>query len=289
MSSCISVGASSRNSITGHCRLLDADNRRHARGTFAECRDSLVAIKTQRGLPEMKGRVVILMHGLGRTRGTMEKLAASLEQLSGATVLNFGYASTCRDVGQHAQALASVMRRLGDGIDEVDFVAHSLGNIVIRRYLADTCKASGRQDPRVRRIVMIAPPNHGSLRAEAWSDNHIYKLVFGKTGQQLSPSNGWKDLEKTLVRPQCEFGVIAGGKNDGQGWKEYLPGDDDGTVTVSTTMLAGARDFLLVHARHSSIIDDPTTTSSVLRFIEKGYFLSQKQRRPILKLDAPKK
>ena len=51
-------------------------------------------------------------------------------------VINFGYPSTVGDIGEHAKSLTSVLRHL-DGVEKIDFVAHSMGNIVIRMALAD--------------------------------------------------------------------------------------------------------------------------------------------------------
>src|SRR3970040_1276944 len=77
-------------------------------------------------------------------------------------------ARAAADAADHARALASVMDNL-EGIEEINFVAHSLGNLVIRHFLADaTDPESGRSpDPRIKRIVMLAPPNHGSARARS--------------------------------------------------------------------------------------------------------------------------
>ena len=86
-----------------------------------------------------------------------------------------------------------------------------MGNIVIRRYWAgdQTSSQGWRPDPRIARIVMIAPPNHGSSTATRLSDNYIFKTLFGESGRQLGVN--WKDLESRLATPDVEFGIIAGG------------------------------------------------------------------------------
>ena len=40
-------------------------------------------------------------------------------------------------------------------------------------------------DPRIRRFVMLAPPNNGSLAAEFFADNALFRAVTGRSGQQL--------------------------------------------------------------------------------------------------------
>jgi pimeloyl-ACP methyl ester carboxylesterase len=270
-----------RNALTGHCRLLDPDNRRQAWGTFEQCRGRLEEIKRQRELPPMRGRAVLVLHGLGGWRGTMEPLADYLERNSDFTVLNITYPSTRGDLADHARALASVMDNL-EGIEEINFVAHSLGNLVIRHYLADAADPeSGRSpDPRIKRIVMLAPPNHGSERAARWSDNDLFLAVLGGAAQQLG--SGWSSVETRLATPACQFGILAGGRGDERGYSSRLDGDDDGTLSVSTTRLAGARDFMTVPVWHSFMMFHPRVQEYTLRFIEEGYFVSDARRQPIL-------
>ena len=163
-----------RNAISGHYRLLDGQNRRHARGSFAHCRDELEQIKCQHNLPPMCGRVVILLHGLADPRSTMSRMANFLQTSGQGTVLYFAYASTQAEVAEHARALAQVIDNL-EGVTEINFVAHSLGNLVIRHYFADQMEpATGRQpDPRIRRIVMLGPPNRGTLLAERLAPSRL--------------------------------------------------------------------------------------------------------------------
>ena len=265
-----------RNAATGHCRLLDPDNRREAWGTFDECRARFEDLKRERNLPPMKGRAVIVLHGLGGWHSTMQPLANYLKERGRFTVVNLTYPSTRADVSAHARALARVIEHL-EGIDEIHIVAHSLGNIVVRRYLADC--GDGGADSRIARFVMLAPPNHGSLRAEKWSDKELFVTVLGASAVELG--SGWAELEKRLAVPRCEFGIIAGGRGDERGYSSRLPGDDDNTLSVEATRLAGARDFKLVPVWHSFLIVSPTVHRMTLEFLEHGYFVSEAERSPI--------
>jgi pimeloyl-ACP methyl ester carboxylesterase len=272
-----------RHATTGHCRLLDEHNHRRGRGTFDECQAKLDEIKCDQSLEPMRGRAVVLLHGLGRTRGSMRSLAKYLKQKGDVTVLRFGYPSTRAGIDKHAQALASVIAHL-DGIDEIDLVAHSLGNLVIRRYLAQAAEsAAGHADPRIHRIVMLTPPNQGSRRGSLWDESKwfggLYRTVLGDSGKQVA--SDWEATAPRLATPCCEFGIIAGGRGDDRGWHDRLPGDDDGTVAVSETLLAGARDFRVVPVRHTFIADDPRVQEYVERFLEHGFFVSDSERRPI--------
>ncbi len=264
-----------QNVLTGHYRLLDGKDFRHASGSYEECLAALDEIKQKRKLPPMQGKAVIVLHGLGADRTHMEVMAKYLHDHGGYTVFNVTYPSTQRDIAANAKSLGHIIEHL-DGIEEINFVAHSLGNIVVRRWLADqTDAASGRRpDGRIKRFVMLAPPNHGSLLAVALGDNKVYRVVTGQTGQQLG--RDWQQVEGKLATPTCEFGILAGGRGDKHGYNLLLPGDNDGIISVETTRLAGARDFRVLPVQHPLIMFNAKAQEYTLRFLQKGYFVSER-------------
>ncbi|NLS95208.1 MAG: alpha/beta hydrolase [Planctomycetaceae bacterium] len=261
-----------------HFRLLSPKELCYAEGTFGQCRAKLEQIKAEQNLEPMRGRAVILLHGLVATRWTMRLLAEHLEEDGRYTIVNAEYPSTRQSMADHARLLARVVEGLPE-VEQLNFVGHSMGNIVIRHYLADVQKQYGRQDPRLGRVVMIAPPNHGALAATRLSDNSVFKTVFGKPGRQLGKE--WPWLENELTVPPCQFGIIAGGTRGG-GFSPFLPGDDDGRISVETTRLTGARDFVLLPMIHEFIANDPRTFGYVLRFLDEGHFVAADQRQPIV-------
>ena len=282
-----------RNAFDGHYRLLDPKDLRHAWGTYDQCLAALERIKRQERLPRMSGKAVIVLHGLVRSRSSMVALCQYLRHEGGYHVFNVGYPSTRDDIAEHARSLRHVIDNL-DGVEEINFVAHSMGNIVVRHYLADqtsTKLPSGgppstiqrRPDKRIRRFVMLAPPNHGSLAALTLTENGVFKLLAGKSGQQLGGQ--WAKLEGKLGVPPCQFGIIAGGTGNDNGFNPLLPGDNDATITVASTRLAGARDFLRMPVLHSFVIIDPRIREYTLRFLQHGHFISRRDRQPITEDD----
>ena len=269
-----------RNVLTDQCRLLDADNWRWASGSFAECAAVLKKIKRERHLPPMHGKAVIVLHGLGRNRATVEPICRYLRENSDYTVFNVGYPSTQRDVAGHARALAGIIDRL-DGISEINFVAHSLGNLIVRHYFHDRQLAGpgAHPHPRLGRMVMLGPPNHGSEVAAALAESDFFAATAGRPGLELGAR--WAELESRLAVPPCQFGVIAGGLGTGQGFNPLLAGDDDGLVTVASTRLAGASDFVIVPVLHTFLPRDGKVLEYTLRFLKNGYFLSPQEQQPI--------
>lgn len=269
-----------KNVVTGHCRLLDEKDRRHAWGSYDQCLAGLERIKREQTLPPMQGKAVIVLHGIIGVRGSARPMCEFLQEQGGYEVFNVSYPSTRAEVGDHAVRLAHIVEHL-EGIEEINFVAHSMGNLIIRHYLAShTDETAGlRPDERIKRIVMLGPPNHGAPLSQKYAENKLYQAIFGISGRQLG--SGWEELEPQLTVPRCEFAILAGGKGDGRGYNPLVPGDDDAIVNVSTTRLAGARDFAVLPLLHWSMMDDRRAAEYALRFLQDGYFTSEQERRPV--------
>ncbi len=281
-----------RNVTTNVYRLLDEHDLRHASGTFEDCRATLERIKREQHLTRMTGKAVIVLHGLVRSRASMESLCEYLHEKGNYQVFNVGYPSTQSDIGEYARSLRRIINNL-EGIEEINFVGHSMGNIVIRHYLGDLARqeqwkqtpnalaADRRALARFHRFVMLGPPNQGALLASVFANNILFQEIFGDAGQQLG--RDWPELEKRLATPTFEFGIIAGGRGNDKGYNPLLHGDNDGTISVDTTKLAGAKDFLVVSTLHSFLMDDAQVQRYVLRFLRHGYFSSDRKPHPLEK------
>lgn len=268
-----------QNVYTGHCRLLDDNDVRRAWGTRDQCQKAFDRLRVELALPPVHGKVVVTVHGLGRTRQSMAGMGACLAKRGGYAWLNFSYASTRDSIDAHGKALLEVLQAL-DEAEEVHFVAHSLGNLVVRRYMHERALAPlEARGPRLGRFVMLAPPNQGAELAVRMRDNELFRLIFGASGRQLAVQ--WDEVERRLAIPPCPFGILAGGQGEAGVNNPLISGDDDLVVTVAETRLAGAADFLVVPEFHTFIMDAPAVRQSTLRFLQHGYFLSSEARQPI--------
>jgi hypothetical protein len=93
---------------------------------------------------------------------------------------------------------------------------------------------------------------------------------------------GWPDLERQLATPSFEFGIIAGGRGDDSGYLSAIPGDDDFLLSVETTKLAGAADFIQIPGIHQTMPMSDSVRAATLNFLKHGYFESAETRRPIV-------
>lgn len=237
-----------QNVLTGHHRLLDPGDRRHAFGSLERCAEGLA------GLPSGPERLTILLHGLGRTRRSLRGMADALEQAGHAVAL-LDYPSTRRPIEDHVAQVSELIAHL-DGVRRLRFVTHSLGGIVARGVLARL-----PEGVEAERVVMLAPPSTGASLARILHAQLglLFGAVMGPAGAQLAKG-------PPVPRPEVPFLVVAGG-NGGEGHNPLLEGDDDGIVTVEETRLEGMREHLVVDAIHTFVMDHPEARAATLRFL----------------------
>ena len=272
-----------QNSETGHFRLINPADVRFAFGSRDNCDDALDKILSEEKTLSPKGRIVILLHGLMRTHVSMAPLGKYLKANGNYEIVNFQYASTRKHVENHANALRQIINNLGPEVTEINFVGHSLGNIVVRRYLGDQAATNQPLDKRLNRMVMLGPPNQGSRMARMLKSSVSFKVIAGASGAELS--SDWRKLEPTLATPEFEFGIIAGGQTDPTRLNNvFLSGKDDFTVSVEETKLIGATDFLTKPLIHSTMMKDKEVLKDTFKFLENGHFKSESVRNPLTSL-----
>lgn len=253
-----------RHVLRGDTRLLDPGNRCIASGPENGCLTAFQSAVSEMA-PVRDRHVVILVHGIARSRRTFKALMPAL-RADGFRVETFGYASTRKPIAEHARDLRLFVENLLE-VDAVSFVTHSMGALVVRMLIPQTESRIGRI--QVRRVVKISPPNRGSRIAALLQNNPAYRMAYGPSGQDLVPGRA-----QTFGQPAYDFAVIAGGRGAKHGFNPLLDGDNDGTITVAETQLAGAQDNLVVPAIHWSICKHPQTMAATARFLQSGTFRS---------------
>lgn len=260
---------------TGSHRLLDGRNFQHACGTYEECVQALGEIRDRVGLQSWQGESVVLLHGLIRTRYCMRPLAEHLEH-RGFRVYNPGYPSTQLSIGSHARNIQRILNSI-EGSDPIHLVGFSMGGLIARACLEI------EPNPRIRRLVTIGTPHQGADKAQMLHQMGLLRAVGPAAIQLVSGSEGI--VHQLSSNPSAtsgvEVGIIAAGGPLGLGYSFTLPPDNDGVVTVSSTLLAGARDFHLVRGFHAILPSLLTVRTATARFLRHGYFRTESDRREI--------
>jgi pimeloyl-ACP methyl ester carboxylesterase len=261
-----------QNVVTEHFRLIDSDDVRHAWGTREQCQLKLDEIKLEKKLPKMSGEGVLLVHGITRSSKSMAGYRDSLEK-AGFQVFPFDYPSTRVDLDTSAEYLHQVIESL-EGIEHIHIVAHSMGGIVARTYRAK------HRDERLTRMVLVGSPQNGAEMADLARDkaNVVFKTIFGPAGQQLITDQA--GFLAKLPKPDVEFAVIAGGHAP-DGFNPLIPGDDDGIVSVASTRLNGAADYMYLESLHLALNRNATAHAAVVRFLQTGKLREEGEPQPI--------
>jgi len=251
---------------TDACRILDPQDACIHEGTHAACAARFVQLEGEGRIPEVRGPAVIVLHGLGEGRSSMRPLVKHLREHVEATILMFGYASPRTGIDDHGRALGSVVAGLPHA-DRISFVGHSLGNLVVRRWMR---MAPADQLARVHRMVMLGAPNQGSDLARLASKFWVLTALSNGAARDLVVD--WPKVSQDLAVPACPFGIVAGGKGDDRGYSTLLEGDDDAVVRVAETQLDGAADFLLVPVSHAAMMKNAAVQQATVSFLETGRF-----------------
>jgi triacylglycerol lipase len=203
---------------------------------------------------------IVLLHGLGRTPASMVPLAIAA-RCRGYRVINWSYRSKTRTIAENAEVFAKKVAPRLWSASRVHFVTHSLGGIIVRRFLATHAL------PNLGRVVMLAPPNGGSEVADVMQ--RWLKPV--KALRELGTDSS--STPRTLPPAHFALGVIAGSRSHlplFSHWMHDVP--NDGVVSVERTKLEGMKDFVVLHRTHTFLPWAPDAIDQAFRFIEEGRF-----------------
>lgn len=193
----------------------------------------------------------------------MDKMAVAFED-RGFIVANIDYPSRKHKI----EVLAP--KAIDTGVDScpsdatIHFVTHSLGGILLRYYHQEIGL------PRLGRVVMLAPPNHGSEVVDSYRNLPGFRALNGPAGEQLG--TGSDGIASQLEPVDFELGVIAGARTFNPVLSQVLPNPDDGKVSVASTKVEGMTDFLIVPHSHPFIMRASIAIEQSVLFVETGRF-----------------
>jgi uncharacterized protein (TIGR03437 family) len=140
------------------------------------------------------------------------------------------------------QFLAGLRYTDGSTVSQVDIVAHSMGGLIVRSYLA------GKQDavpaafappatPPIRKAIFLATPHFGTAVASLLGAGDQQTQAMQLGSQFLFDLNTWNEGTDDL-RGVDALAVVG---NGGTGLESSTPGFDDGVVQLTSASIGFAR------------------------------------------------
>ena len=203
---------------------------------------------------------VVFIHGLWLTgvESTLlrRRIAAELECATHA----FHYPSVTASMSDILARLKEFVAALN--AETLHFVGHSLGGIVVLRYL------ESHSDLPSGRAVLLGSPIAGSRAAQGLARWPIGAAMLGR------------NIEAEVLKPQLrcwdgrrDLGVIAGDLSLGLGrLLSDLGGPNDGTVAVAETELPGAKDRIVLPISHTGMLFSAAVAHQAAHFLLNGRF-----------------
>lgn len=255
-----------RNFTTKKCRLLDNwDISRHE-GTFEECRKAFIKYIEAYEIGRQKGHMIVMLPGLGESKNIFKPLwreSIKDNQFMAAAV---NYPTTQKGIGGHVRQLEFFLNHLED-VDQVSFVTHGIGSIVLRALL--TLNSDWKQRMKIGRIVEVQPMNHGSRLLAKLSRNKFFDFVLGPMAGEVTPGK----IEQLPQLPRgIETGIILCSS-----WftklAEALTGTKMPYISPEQEKLtSGAKEVVEVRNFKSNIFKNPEICKGIVRFLKDGHF-----------------
>lgn len=224
-----------------------------------------LAMTTSRSTAADTRECVVLLHGVALSGWAMRPLERALER-DGYRAINLSYPSRHVAIDElGTRWLPEQLRAAGVAeAPRVHFVAHSMGNLVVRFFLRE------HRPQNLGRVVMVGPPNHGSAAADAAARWAVARRVMGVNLARLG--TGEHGAAQGLGPADFEVGVIAGTRSIHGLFAGALAGEHDGVVSVESARLEGMSDFVVVPHSHTVMLWRRAVIDQVRAFLRDGRF-----------------
>lgn len=168
--------------------------------------------------------------------GTFGTLPAMV-QSDGATVYGFDNCAAANEKNVPIETLGALFGQFLAGISapQVDVVAHSMGGLIVRAYLAglqNGAASTPPQNPRIRKIVFIATPHFGAEAA-----NDASSLGLNLTDAEITEMKEGSGFLYSLARWNQGTDDLRGVDSISVVGNSGITGTDDGLVSINSASL----------------------------------------------------
>jgi pimeloyl-ACP methyl ester carboxylesterase len=203
---------------------------------------------------------VVYVHGLWMPGEESLVLRSRLSHEFALKLRPFRYSAATSSMSHITGRLADFVRELS--VAEVHFIGHSLGGLVIHRFL----ERFPEQPPG--RVVFLGTPSVASRAAENASRFAPIAHLMGQSVAEelLQP----RERRWTHTSP---LGIVAGNHPIGFGQLlAQFEEENDGTVSVSETRMPGATDHIVLPVSHMGMLISSRVAHETGFFLTNGHF-----------------
>jgi pimeloyl-ACP methyl ester carboxylesterase len=202
-------------------------------------------------------KALIIVHGLYMSPLVMKVIERRFHRL-GYITYNFGYPSR-RYSEKTLQRLHTLCESINE--DEIYFLGHSMGGIVINHYLSQF-----NAPEKFCKIVTLGTPYNGSRIVKYFAGTTYGELLFGHERTKEVLVSGVSQITPLPI------GVIIGTKNIGVGIAFGI-NDGDGTVALDEATLPWATDHFYLPLSHTALIYSKRAVILADNFFRKSRFI----------------
>lgn len=216
---------------------------------------------------DMNPHKVYIIHGIMGNKAEYTRMRKVLHENNFETVF-FSYKSRRTSITEASKQLYDLIK--SENPDSFSLVTHSLGGLIARGLL--TYIEQDSVFPKMKRVVMIAPPNQGTVAGNYMYKYSLFRWILGINLRDVK--NDEESLALKLpVKFDAEVGIIAGIRGEESGYNPYIIGDNDGEICPEETKLGTEDDFTTVKANHISILRKNETIDQTVYFLKNGSFI----------------
>jgi pimeloyl-ACP methyl ester carboxylesterase len=185
---------------------------------------------------------VLLVHGLGRTPGSLFPLASALRK-AGLRTHFFGYSSTLESWDGIIRRL---VKKLQSMVAPLGVVGHSLGGLMLRMALPRVPQL------KVHHLVMMGTPNKPPRLAGYFWKWLPFRMYARTCGKLLAHAVDYESLPV----PTCPTTIFAGTAGPRGRFRPFGSEPNDGVVAVSETVLEGCPPPIELPVLHTWMMND---------------------------------
>ncbi|HET8633290.1 MAG TPA: hypothetical protein VFL88_04030 [Gemmatimonadales bacterium] len=187
---------------------------------------------------------LLLVHGMGRTRLSLLRLARFLRRQGHATE-QVGYVAAVEPFERIVARTRRRLKAIAATSQPYAVIGHSLGGLILRAALDGVT-------PAPQHLIMLATPNQAPRLAQRLHRFWPYRVFCGESGQLLAQP----DFLVHVPRPTGPCTIIAGSAGPRGRWSPFEGAINDWVVAVEETKFRPDDQPVVLPVGHTFMMND---------------------------------